>query len=150
MPHRGSERDVAISTRGKLMIALIVVVGTIGLLVRTAVTHASTFYVTVAQLYQEGASAENQQSTVSGNIVGASVKWDPEKSLLSFTVEDTSGGRQLPVVYHGTKPDDFSNNWPVIMTGSVTSSGTFHASKLLIKCPSKYNAANQQSLSAQS
>lgn len=134
---------MVISTRGKLIIALIVVVCTIGLLVRTAVTRASTFYVTVGQLYQEGASAENQQSTVSGSIVGPSVKWDPGTRLLTFAVEDQTGGRQLPVVYHGSRPDNFSNNWPVIMTGTLTSNGTFEASNLLIKCPSKYTAATQ-------
>lgn len=143
---------MAISTRAKLIVALIVVLGTLGLLVRTAVTKASTFYVTVPELYQEGSSAVREQSTVSGVIVGSSVQWDPAKSVLRFSIQDSSGGRMLPVLFHGTRPDDFSNNWPVIVTGSLQSDGTFTANKLLIKCPSKYNAAKQTtySTSAQS
>lgn len=139
---------MVVSTRAKLIIALIVVVGTLGLLIRTAVTKASTFYVTVAQLYQEGPSALHEQSTVSGTIIGSTVQWSPESSVLHFSIQDNKGGRALPVVFHGTRPDDFSNNWPVIVTGTMQSGGTFQASKLLIKCPSKYNAAKQQTYSA--
>ena len=140
---------MTISTRAKLLLALVVVAGTIGVLINTAVTRASTFYVTVNELYQEGSSAVNQQSTVSGIIIGSSVNWDPAKSVLKFSVADSAGGKQLPVVFHGTRPDDFSNNWPVIVTGALASDGTFHANKLLIKCPSKYNAAKQQTFTAQ-
>lgn len=135
---------MAISTRAKLIVALIVVLGTIGLLIRTAVTKASTFYVTVPELYNEGTTAFHEPSTVSGMIIGSSVKWDPQQSLLRFSIQDSSGGRMLPVLFHGTRPDDFSNNWPVIVTGTLQSDGTFEATKLLIKCPSKYNAAQQQ------
>ncbi|MCF8563396.1 cytochrome c maturation protein CcmE [Alicyclobacillus tolerans] len=136
------------STRTKLIVALLVVMGTIGVLIRTAVTHASTFYVTVSELYQEGAQAVHQQTTVSGNLVGSTINYNPDKSLLQFSLQDTAGGRQLPVVFHGTKPDDFSNGWPVIVTGTMNSDGTFEASKLLIKCPSKYSAAKQKTYTA--
>lgn len=128
------------ATRSKLMIALFVVVVIIGVLIRTAVTHASTYYLTVAELHQEGMKAVGQQATVSGDIVGSSVNWDPSKSVLDFTVKDTSTNATVPVVFHGAKPDDFSNNWPVIVTGTLKSNGQFEASKLLIKCPSKYKA----------
>lgn len=139
---------MAVSTRAKLIIALVVVLGTLGLLIRTAVTKASTFYVTVNQLYQEGPSAVHEQSTVSGMIIGSTVQWNPGSSLLRFSIQDNNSGRALPVVFHGTRPDDFSNNWPVIVTGAMQSNGTFQASNLLIKCPSKYNAAKQQTYSA--
>jgi cytochrome c-type biogenesis protein CcmE len=129
-----------ISTRAKLIVALVVVVGTIGLLVKTAVTHASTFYVTVGEFYGQSASAMYQPTTVSGQIVGSSVHWNPQQSLLQFYIEDTKGGRHLPVVFSGAKPDDFTNDWPVIVTGKLQSNGTFKATQLLVKCPSKYNA----------
>lgn len=132
--------EIVLATRSKLMIALFVVVVIIGILIRTAITHASTYYLTVSQLHNEGTKAVGQQATVSGQIVGATVNWDPTKSLLEFTVKDTSGSDTIPVVFHGAKPDDFSNNWPVIVTGTLKQGGKFQASKLLIKCPSKYQA----------
>lgn len=131
------------TTRRKLVVALFVVLGVIGLLIRTAVTQASQFYVTVEQLYAEGAQAMNSENTVNGNIIGKSVKWDPSESLLKFSMEDSSKGKSLPVIFHGDRPDDFDNNWPVIVSGKLGQDGVFHANQLLIKCPSKYSAQSQ-------
>ena len=131
------------STRAKLVVALVVVVGVIGMLVRTAVTHASTYYVTVNQFFQESPARQHDPTTISGEIIGSSVQWNPTTGILKFDVQDKTGGKTLPVVYHGAKPDDFTDNWPVIVTGQLQSNGSFLASKLLIKCPSKYEAANQ-------
>lgn len=134
---------MAISVRVRLIIALCVVLAILGVLIRTAVVHAATYYVSVSQLYSEGQQAVGQQSTVSGNIVGSSVHYSPTSQLLQFSVRDGSAGRTLPVVFHGAEPDDFTNNWPVVVSGTVKSSGVFQASQLLIKCPSKYQASNQ-------
>ncbi|QSO52389.1 cytochrome c maturation protein CcmE [Alicyclobacillus curvatus] len=131
------------STRAKLMVALVVVVGVIGMLVRTAVTHASTYYVTVNEFFQESPATQHDPTTISGEIIGSSINWNPTSGLLKFNVQDKTGGKALTVVYHGAKPDDFTDNWPVIVTGMLQSDGSFHASKLLIKCPSKYQAQNQ-------
>ncbi|QQE76940.1 cytochrome c maturation protein CcmE [Alicyclobacillus sp. SO9] len=131
------------ATRWKLTTALILVVAVIGVLIRTAVTHASSYYVTVHQLTTEGRQAIGQKTTVSGEIVGSSVHWLPAKSLLTFTMKDKSSNNTIPVTFHGAKPDDFSNNWPVIVSGTMGKNGQFEASKLLIKCPSKYKAKGQ-------
>jgi cytochrome c-type biogenesis protein CcmE len=134
---------VTVSTRAKLIVALVVVVAIIGVLIQTAITKASTYYITVDELFAEGASAVDQQTAVSGDIVGSSVDWSPEKSLLKFTIKDSAGSRALPVVFHGDKPDDFANDWPVIVFGKLNNQGVFVADKLLIKCPSKYSSGEQ-------
>lgn len=131
------------STRWRLVAALVVVVCVIGLLVRTAVTKASTYYVTVNQFLTESPADQHRESTVSGEILGSSVKWDPTTTLLTFDMQDQTGGKTVPVHYYGSKPDDFTDNWPVIVTGKLQPDGTFLATKLLIKCPSKYDASNQ-------
>lgn len=134
---------MTVSTRTRLIIALCVVLAVIAVLIRTAVIHASTFYVTVSELYAEGQSAVGQQTTVSGNIVGSSVQYDPSSQRLVFSVRDTGSPKTLPVTFHGPEPDDFSNDWPVVVTGTLNPSGIFVANQLLIKCPSKYQASNQ-------
>ena len=54
----------------------------------------------------------------------------------------TSGGdTSLPVVYSGVVPDAFKQNADVVVEGSLTRAGTFEADSLLVKCPSKYEAA---------
>lgn len=131
------------TTRVKLMAALGIVIAILIALIWTAVVHASTYYVTVSELKQEGQSAVGRETTVSGDIIGSSVNWDPSKSMLYFTVKDTSGNQGMPVVFRGAKPDDFSNNWPVVVTGTLEKNGSFQAQKLLVKCPSKYQSKPQ-------
>ncbi len=126
-----------------MVVALVLVVGIIGFLIQTAITKASTYYITVDELLAQGPSAVNREIAVSGDIIGSSVNWSPEKSLLKFTIKDTGGSRELPIVFHGDKPDDFANDWPVIVFGKLNNQGVFVADKLLIKCPSKYSSAEQ-------
>lgn len=134
---------MTVSTRARLIVALVVVLCVIGILIRTAVIHAASFYMTVPELYAEGSAAVGQQTTVSGSIVGSSVHYNPAAELLRFRVRDGSAGRSLAVTFHGEEPDDFANNWPVIVTGTLTVQRAFQASQLLIKCPSKYTAQPQ-------
>lgn len=132
-----------ISTRKKLIVALILVVCILGMLIRTAVTHASTYYMTVKELAQQGNNAVGDEVTVNGTIVGSSVQWDPQKPLLQFQIQDNPQGQPLTISFTGSKPDDFSNGWPVIVTGQLVKPGHFVATKLLIKCPSKYETKSE-------
>jgi len=59
-----------------------------------------------------------------------------DANYFSFYMKDKSG-RECKVVYNGTKPQDFEKSEQIVLTGQM--SGTeFHASKILMKCPSKY------------
>ncbi len=138
------------STRVKLIFALIVVAGVIGVLVNRAVTRASTFYVTVTELHHEGKDNIGKETTVNGMIVGSSIQWDVARSILKFSIQDTTDSPILPVVFYGPKPDDFQNQWPVIVTGKLQPDGIFVAEKLLIKCPSKYQTKDETVTATQS
>ncbi|GMA52426.1 hypothetical protein GCM10025857_37830 [Alicyclobacillus contaminans] len=132
---------MVIRARGKLIAALILVAVVIGVLIETAITRASTYYITVPELYARGTAALGQETAVSGNILGNTVRWQPGIRRLTFQITDDSGKSRLAVSYYGDKPDSFTNDWPVIAFGKLTSTGQFTADKLLIKCPSKYTAA---------
>jgi cytochrome c-type biogenesis protein CcmE len=136
--------NLTISTRAKLIVALIIVVSIIGVLIETAITKASTYYITVHELYSEGAAGMHHDTAVSGDIVGASVRWDPKTRLLSFSIKDDTSSQTLLVRFRGDKPDSLTNNWPVIAFGQLNSGGQFEATKLLVKCPSKYSAKDEQ------
>lgn len=129
---------MTVSTRAKLIIAFVIVIAIIGVLIQTAIAKASTYYITVNELYSDPTSAMASETSVSGNIVGSSVDWDPETSTLKFSMKDANGARELPVVFHGDKPDDFTGDWPVIVFGKLDANHSFVANKLLVKCPSKY------------
>lgn len=135
------------SVRVKLSIAIVLVVFAIGFLTVKAMAHASSDYMSVNGLLH-GTYGSNQTLTVSGNIVGGTVSFDATNQVLRFSIEDPQGAKSLPVVFHGAKPDDFSNGWPVIVTGRLSSHDTFDATQILIKCPSKYSAKGSETWKA--
>lgn len=58
-------------------------------------------------------------------------------NLFSFYLIDRDG-RECKVNFNGTKPQDFERSEQVVLTGKFTGE-EFQASKILMKCPSKYN-----------
>ena len=56
-----------------------------------------------------------------------------------FVLKDEDDGRTMPVRYAGVKPDRFEEAYHIVAIGKYDGAdGSFHANKLLIKCPSKY------------
>jgi cytochrome c-type biogenesis protein CcmE len=59
-----------------------------------------------------------------------------DANYFSFYVKDKAG-EECKVVFTNTKPQDFERSEQIVLTGQME--GTeFHASKILMKCPSKY------------
>lgn len=86
-----------------------------------------------------------EQAAKSGNkikVVGELSKdkemfYDPEKNAnyFSFYMKDENG-EERKVVYK-EKPQDFEKSESIVLTGSMKGE-EFHASDMLLKCPSKY------------
>ena len=55
-----------------------------------------------------------------------------------FYLEDEQGGK-MKVLYRGAKPDQFDDAYHIVAVGKYRDEA-FHAEKLLIKCPSKYES----------
>lgn len=103
---------------------------------------ASTFYMTVDELAANKDEAVNKPIKVSGKIVGDSIKYDQDNIVLTFDLVEESGER-ISVQYQGVKPDTFYDDWEAIVEGRLTEDGTVVASDLLVKCPSKYEAMEE-------
>jgi cytochrome c-type biogenesis protein CcmE len=108
-------------------------------LIGVGVAKSASYDMTVEQVVTDHLSPD-APVTVSGTIVGSSVRWLPDHENLEFAIHDKPGSAILYVKYHGLRPDDFTNGWPVVVTGTVHG-GVLTADNLLIKCPSKYSAA---------
>jgi cytochrome c-type biogenesis protein CcmE len=90
-------------------------------------------------------SSFNEAKNVSGelSVVG---QLDKQKALyydavkdanyFSFYVKDKKG-QECKVIFIGTKPQDFEKSEQIVLTGQMIGN-EFHASKILMKCPSKY------------
>jgi cytochrome c-type biogenesis protein CcmE len=91
-----------------------------------------------------GTFADAQETTSELHVVG---KLDKEKELIynpkkdanyfAFYMKDNSG-KECKVVFNGSKPQDFERSEQIVLTGKMVD-GEFQASKILMKCPSKYN-----------
>jgi cytochrome c-type biogenesis protein CcmE len=65
--------------------------------------------------------------------------YDAQKDAnhFAFYMKDQKGSVNK-VVYNGTKPQDFERSEKLVLIGKMKND-TFYASKILMKCPSKYN-----------
>lgn len=73
--------------------------------------------------------------------------WEKEKGMyydalkdanhFSFYMKDEKNVVKK-VIYNGTKPQDFERSEKLVLIGKMKDD-TFYASKILMKCPSKYN-----------
>lgn len=59
-----------------------------------------------------------------------------DANYFAFYMVDNKG-EECKVVFNGTKPQDFERSEQIVLTGQMQGK-EFHASKILMKCPSKY------------
>lgn len=97
---------------------------------------------TDASTYADFAQAKEQNEEI--HVVGELVKEKPlhynpleDANYFSFYMKDKKGV-EGKVVFRGTKPQDFERAEQIVLVGKMEGD-EFHASKILMKCPSKYN-----------
>jgi len=66
------------------------------------------------------------------------LNYDPEKdaNFFSFYMKDNND-EERKVIFYGAKPRDFEKTDQIVLTGQIKDE-VFFASKILMKCPSKY------------
>ena len=63
----------------------------------------------------------------------------------TFSLQDETTGEVMRVKFDGIKPDQFDEAYHIVAVGKYAAEDeTFHAKKLLIKCPSKYEGQKPQ------
>jgi cytochrome c-type biogenesis protein CcmE len=73
---------------------------------------------------------------VPGVLVKGKTTFDKNSGTLTFFMKDEKG-EEMRFAYKGTKPGSFDEADRIVAIGKYEE-GTFHAKKLLVKCPSKY------------
>lgn len=116
------------------LILIILLAAGIGVIMST-LADSSTYSTFAA------AAAEPEEVVhVVGTLApGKPLEYDPEvnANLFSFYMVDKDGNEKK-VLFTGTKPQDFERSEQIVITGKCSGSD-FVASKILMKCPSKYN-----------
>jgi cytochrome c-type biogenesis protein CcmE len=139
-PARPVENRSGWLRRKRFLFVGLAVAAALGYLGFTAFQGASMYYLTVDELLARNDAAYGERVRVMGRVAEDSVVKNAEMNTLSFDVTN-DGGTSLPVVYSGMVPDAFKHGAEVVVEGSLTRAGTFESDSLLVKCPSKYEAA---------
>lgn len=96
-----------------------------------------TPYVSFDEARRPGAGERVVQ--IAGGLEKGSSRYEATTSSLHFTLVDAAGGGTLPVRYEGLRPANFEDAVSIVAIGRWDAAGgRFEASKLLVKCPSKY------------
>ena len=114
------------------IIGIIIIAIAIGVIVSTY-ADSSTY----------GSFDEAQVTQTELHVVGQLNKekelyYNPQQdaNYFAFYMKDNAG-KECKVVFNGSKPQDFEKSEQIVLTGKMVGD-EFHASKILMKCPSKY------------
>jgi cytochrome c-type biogenesis protein CcmE len=122
-----------------------------------ALSNNAVYYYTVSELTDGG---PREKVRVSGQLLAGTVEQSQVGGPLIFKIYDkaasgepmeisqveTYSGPVLDVSFVGTVPDSFKDDpkTEVVIEGDYSANGTFNATYMLAKCPSKYEAAAEE------
>ncbi len=89
--------------------------------------------------FTEAASSNKEEHVMGYWEKSKGMHYDAAKdpNHFAFFMKDEKG-KVKQVVLNGTKPQDFERSEKLVLIGKMEND-TFYASKILMKCPSKYN-----------
>ena len=120
----------------KIIIGVIVIVGALGFLIFSGFEDNASYYLTVSELYAKEDITPEDGVRIHGYVDPASIKWDAEAIEVYFDLHES--GDTLSVYYKGVKPDQLADAQQVVAEGFLRTDGVFQATKIMLKCPSKY------------
>lgn len=135
-----AERGVTVKAGGKakFVIGALLILGAIAYVTISSFQANAIYYLTLKELNAQRGSLINQPVRVNAPLDKSSIQFDDKTLVLKFNLKEDH--LILPVVYKGAKPDTFEHGESVVVEGKLGQDGTFYASTLLVKCPSKYEA----------
>jgi cytochrome c-type biogenesis protein CcmE len=123
----------------KIVVATLVVAGSVGWLAYTGVRDTKSYYVTISELNAMGKDAYTRNLRVAGNVAPGSIKRAGAGARFVLLEQ----GKTLQVSYSGSEPppDTFKDDAQALAVGTYGRDGVFHATQLQAKCASKYAPA---------
>jgi cytochrome c-type biogenesis protein CcmE len=123
----------------RLILVTLAVIGSVTWLILSGVKQTGLHYMTVTELAQLASAPASGGFRLDGKVQAGTVSYDQRAPRLCFRMTD--GTESIGVVYDGLKPDAFADGREVVVEGVYQHQDrTLHASKLVTKCPSKYEA----------
>ncbi len=126
-------------SRFRIILVSLVIVGAVSYLILTGVKQTGLNYMTVTELAQLRRPPAEGGFRLDGRVAVGTVNYDQKVPRLFFQITD--GKEVIGVVYDGLMPDAFGEGREVVIEGNYSHPArTLNATKLVTKCPSKYEA----------
>ena len=126
---------------GRFAILIVVILAILGWLAASGINESKTYYKTISEVKSLPQSELGKRMRVTGDVVPGSIR--REGTAVKFTICEKDKKDLLNVMYTGRDPlpDTFRDSAQAMADGKMQPDGTFHASAIAAKCPSKYEAA---------
>lgn len=118
----------------KSSIILIVIIAIAIAMIMVIYTDSSTY-----STFTEAKEKDTELYVVGVLNKEKALTYDPvtDANHFSFYMYDNDS-TECKIVFNGSKPQDIERSEQIVLTGKMEGE-VFHASKILMKCPSKYN-----------
>ena len=133
------------SHRVKLLAAFVAIAGALGFFAFQAFEDAAVYYYTVSEMKEVGPTPENRLARVSGKLVPDTFHRAEGSTRAEFALADSEdAANRLAAAHEGVLPDLFFNEHSeIILEGRYGADGVFSSENVIVKCPSKYVAAEE-------
>jgi cytochrome c-type biogenesis protein CcmE len=138
------ERHASVKSGGKIKFVIggLLIVAAIAYVTVSSFQSNAIYYLTLKELAAQRSTVVNQPVRVNAPLDKSTIQFDDKTLTLKFNLKEDN--LVLPVVYKGVKPDTFEQGESVVAEGRLGADGTFQASQILVKCPSKYESEPTQ------
>lgn len=146
------------SNRLKFIVGGVLILAAVAYLIVAGTLNGARYFITVDQVLNNPEYA-GQTVRISGAVIGDSIQYDAENLVMEFTIANipdqyddlaltlheavnNPNASHLAVrIENQVKPDLLQHEAQAILTGTLGEDGVFHATELLLKCPSRFQEA---------
>ncbi|MCY4466139.1 MAG: cytochrome c maturation protein CcmE [Chloroflexi bacterium] len=147
------------SQRVKFITAGVVILVSLLYLLVSGTLQGARYFITVAEVLDDPAH-RGRTLRVSGAVDGESIDYDSENAVIRFEIvhipsqyddlaqalhdalADDKSQRMKIIVEDAAIPDLLQHEAQAILTGALERDGLFHATELLLKCPSRFEESS--------
>lgn len=125
----------------KFAIGALLIVGSVGYLMASGIKETGQYFLTPSELSRKVSADPTFYDVgmkVGARVVPGTIQRDVATQTVRFTITD--GGATYPVVFRGITPDTFTDSVEVVVEGRLQKDGAIHATDVLAKCGSRYEA----------
>ncbi len=152
----------AVKTSGgrlKFLIGGVLILAAVVYLIISGTTAGARYFMTVDELVTNPEYV-GKTVRIAGAVIGDTIQYDARNLIINFTIAnipseyqnlaeelhaaatDPSRTQLKVLVENQVKPDLLQHEAQAILTGTLNADGTFVATELLLKCPTRFQEAN--------